>query len=68
MPTRFTAYAKQTRDEDDGAHEVPPPKHSPANAAAELVACTKCQKKLKIPAHLIGKKVKCVGCGASFVA
>jgi hypothetical protein len=33
-----------------------------------VVNCTKCQKKLKIPDELLGKKVKCPTCSAVFTA
>src|SRR5262249_25990787 len=28
------------------------------------VSCPSCDKKLKVPAHVAGKKIKCKGCGA----
>jgi hypothetical protein len=37
-----------------------------ANGVA--VQCPQCDKRLKLPAHMAGKKVKCPGCATSFVA
>jgi len=34
----------------------------------ELTRCPECGKKLKVPDNLIGKQVKCPGCGKPFVA
>jgi hypothetical protein len=49
--------------------KLPAPPPVPANAAAgKIVQCSSCQKKLKIPATAVGKKVKCPGCGEAFVA
>jgi predicted Zn finger-like uncharacterized protein len=34
----------------------------------EIVQCPECQRKLKVPDNLLGKKVKCPTCGATFTA
>jgi hypothetical protein len=34
----------------------------------EITSCPDCGKKLKVPDNLIGKQVKCPGCGNAFVA
>ncbi len=34
----------------------------------EITTCPDCDKKLKVPDHLIGKKVRCPGCSVMFVA
>jgi predicted Zn finger-like uncharacterized protein len=34
----------------------------------EIVQCPECQRKLKVPENLLGKKVKCPTCGATFTA
>jgi hypothetical protein len=55
---------------------APPPPPLPKKPAAPVVAasdavivqCSGCQKKLKVPATAVGKKVKCPGCGTAFVA
>ena len=49
------------------------PKVKPAPAAAGgadkvVVQCSNCQKKLKVAAKSIGKRVKCPGCGTAFLA
>jgi predicted Zn finger-like uncharacterized protein len=33
-----------------------------------MIQCPACQKRLKVPANVIGKKVKCPACAATFVA
>jgi len=33
-----------------------------------MIQCSGCQRRLKVPANVIGKKVKCPACGAAFVA
>jgi hypothetical protein len=33
----------------------------------EIITCPDCEKKLRVPDHLLGKKVKCPGCGVMFV-
>jgi hypothetical protein len=74
--------AKRRRDEGDQFQsDEPPPKTSPVRAAgppppihmpsaedALVIQCSSCQKKLKVPANVMGKKVKCPFCGAAFVA
>ncbi len=55
----------RVEDEEDEEAEAPPlPK--PA-AATRIVECPKCQRKLKIPSNVAGKKIKCTGCGEVFV-
>lgn len=34
----------------------------------EIVSCPDCERKLRVPDNLIGKKVKCPGCGVMFTA
>jgi hypothetical protein len=34
----------------------------------EEFACPHCEKKLKVPGHLLGRRVKCPGCGNAFLA
>jgi hypothetical protein len=34
----------------------------------EEFSCPHCEKKLKVPDHLLGKRVKCPGCGNGFLA
>src|SRR5438105_686820 len=34
----------------------------------QLIQCTSCNKKLRVPDNLIGKKVKCPACGSTFMA
>jgi hypothetical protein len=34
----------------------------------EITSCPQCQRKLRIPDELMGKKVKCPGCGLNFTA
>jgi hypothetical protein len=69
-------------EEDEPLAPPVPKKPSPIKAAAPkvkpappstgddkvLVQCSNCQKKLKVGAHMVGKKVKCPGCGTAFVA
>ncbi len=38
------------------------------NHGASHVQCPVCQKRLKVPSNVGGKKVKCPGCAAAFVA
>ena len=33
-----------------------------------VVACPSCQKQLKVPDELLGRKVKCPGCKETFMA
>jgi hypothetical protein len=40
----------------------------PVAAEHRIVACAKCQKSLRFPSALAGKKVKCPSCGDVFVA
>ena len=51
---------------------APAAKAQPAPASSGddkvLVQCSNCQKKLKVGANMVGKKVKCPGCGTAFVA
>ena len=35
---------------------------------AEVTSCPQCQRKLRVPDELLGKKVKCPGCGLTFTA
>jgi predicted Zn finger-like uncharacterized protein len=35
---------------------------------AELVTCANCGQRLRVPDELLGKKVKCPGCGTTFTA
>jgi hypothetical protein len=65
------------REEDEApataikAPSKPPPLPtaiSPPAADATIVECSSCGRKLKVPAHAAGKKVKCPGCGSTFVA
>jgi hypothetical protein len=37
-------------------------------AATILIACPECEKTIKAPAHVLGKKVRCKSCQATFVA
>lgn len=64
-------------DEDDatGPPTAPPgTKSSPPAPPAEkpvgpsVVRCTQCKRALRVPEALLGKRVKCPGCGAGFVA
>jgi hypothetical protein len=32
----------------------------------EIISCPDCERKLRVPDHLLGKKVKCPGCGTMF--
>lgn len=32
----------------------------------EIISCPHCDRKLRVPDHLLGKKVKCPGCGTMF--
>ncbi len=68
---------KRSRDEDDDELEASPSRKEevieaeaikPAVPEKKLVTCTNCQKSLKVSASLIGKKVKCPGCGEVFAA
>jgi hypothetical protein len=34
----------------------------------EIVACPDCSRKLRVPDNLLGRKVKCPGCGVNFTA
>ncbi len=34
----------------------------------EVTSCPQCQRKLRVPDELLGKKVKCPGCGLTFTA
>src|SRR5437773_5731860 len=34
----------------------------------QLIQCTSCSKKLRVPYNLAGKKVKCPACGSTFMA
>ncbi|HEX4591026.1 MAG TPA: hypothetical protein VH120_13905, partial [Gemmataceae bacterium] len=34
----------------------------------EEFPCPHCEKKLKVPDHLLGRRVKCPGCGNAFLA
>jgi hypothetical protein len=34
----------------------------------EITSCPQCERKLRVPENLIGKQVKCPGCGNAFVA
>src|SRR6266446_3291011 len=36
--------------------------------AAAVVACPMCARKLRLPADLVGRTVKCVNCGGTFEA
>ncbi len=48
---------------------APPAKSAPASAGgSSLVQCSNCNRKLKVPATAVGKKVKCPSCGSIFVA
>jgi len=50
---------------------APSPKVKPAAAGGDgkvVVQCSNCQKRLKVAATSVGKKVKCPGCGTAFVA
>jgi hypothetical protein len=71
--------AKSRRDADEDEEEERPRKtssltaHSPAPSkpAANkpaVVQCINCQQTLRVPANVIGKKVKCPQCGNAFVA
>jgi hypothetical protein len=33
----------------------------------QIISCPDCGRKLRVPDHLVGKKVKCPGCGVNFV-
>jgi predicted Zn finger-like uncharacterized protein len=35
---------------------------------AEITSCPHCQRKLRVPAELLGRQVKCPGCGQQFTA
>jgi len=35
-------------------------------AAAILVACPECEKQVKVPEEVVGKRVRCKGCGEAF--
>src|SRR4051794_3338553 len=34
----------------------------------EIISCPDCDRKLRVPEDLLGKKVKCPGCGITFTA
>src|SRR5207302_593089 len=34
----------------------------------EVIQCPKCNRKLRVPDHLLGKKVKCPSCSSTFTA
>jgi hypothetical protein len=34
----------------------------------QIISCPDCGRKLRVPDHLLGKKVKCPGCGVKFTA
>jgi len=36
--------------------------------AAELIRCPQCERQLRVPDALLGKKVKCPSCGTTFAA
>ncbi len=69
---------RRSRDDDeDDLDEPPPPRPKkvidaeaikPVNAEKRIVTCSNCQKSLKVPGSLAGKKVKCPSCGDVFVA
>ena len=66
-------------DYDDETEEEPPRKTTPVKAAPPpvparaaneptVVQCPGCNKRLRVPANVAGKKVKCPECGNAFVA
>jgi len=67
---------RTSRSEDEELEDEPLPKNeqvrekrpAPVVRDTQLVQCSKCQKNLKIPATLIGKKVKCPACDGVFLA
>jgi hypothetical protein len=65
---------RPARSEDEEVADESPPKNQqvregpPAARDTRLVQCSSCQRSLKIPATLIGKKVKCPACKEVFVA
>jgi len=67
---------RTNRSEDEELEEEPLPKNeqmrekrpAPVVRDTQVVQCSKCQKSLKIPATLIGKKVKCPACDGVFLA
>jgi hypothetical protein len=75
------ARRRRRNEDDEFRSDEPPPRTSPMKAAnlpppapmpspdgALVVKCSACQKDLKVPANVMGKKVKCPLCGAAFVA
>jgi hypothetical protein len=63
-------------DDDDRFRSDEPPRKAPSPSPAAagvpdgtaMIQCAGCQRKLKVPATVMGKKVKCPACGATFVA
>jgi hypothetical protein len=45
-----------------------PPQTAGRTADTVMIQCTGCRNNLRVPANVIGKKVKCPACGAVFVA
>ena len=74
------ARSRRDVDEDEEEEEVERPRktslltaHSPAPSkpAANkptVVECISCQRRLRVPANVVGKKVKCPQCGNVFLA
>jgi hypothetical protein len=69
---------RRAEDFDDETEQEPPRKTSPVKSAAPppvpaakeptVVQCPGCNKRLRVPPHALGKKVKCPECGNPFVA
>jgi hypothetical protein len=69
--------SRRTQEDDEEASAEPPPLPRPQATGKPIkpamsdkiaVKCPICQKALKVPEHVVGKKVKCPSCGGAFVA
>jgi LSD1 subclass zinc finger protein len=48
--------------------DIPEASSGPRARAVVKVACPGCQKRLSLPTHMAGKKIKCSACATTFVA
>jgi hypothetical protein len=64
---RRTASSRHEPEVEPAAKKEPVREKQPAGVATRLIECAHCQKPLKVPASLAGKKVKCPACNEVFV-
>jgi hypothetical protein len=64
---RRPARSRRAQDESDD-EPIEAVTAEPIVEVPKRVSCSNCQKALRIPGKLVGKKVKCPACGKSFVA